>query len=193
MITRHFLCLVLLILVLLIPNIHAQESDATSFFTLGAGVGLMQVPQESDFKGEGISGNLFIDLDITPESLNFRIGASTAKAKLEYEASSITWTHELLTNAIYLAYRQEYFFSDSIKLFYLIGAAYVDALLKTSEDLEDSRTGGVGSIFGLGGAIRFSSLALGIQAQTIAHTGEFSDYRFATGSNQIQLIVLYGF
>lgn len=143
----------------------------------GNGLGLMNLPQESDFEGDVPSFDLFWTGYSGPW-WNYRFGWNHTDGRFEGFALS--------TNALYAAYVARGALGDRFDLHLLLGAAYHMATLQTP-DGETQTASGAGPIFGAGMRFAFDSLLLGLQFLVLTHTADFSGVTVATGSNQLQL------
>lgn len=161
---------------------RSGERPPDRTFTLGLGVGVINVPGEQSFSGDTPATTLFTDLYFGRWA-QFRIGVGQYSATLG-ESALTTQTLDL----IYMVGGQ---FVAPLEAYVLLGVSQVSSTLEVADAGQSVTSAGMGNLFGGMLVYRLGSLRLGGQLIVISHTGDFEGVAIADGSSQVQLVAAF--
>ncbi|MCP4750593.1 MAG: porin family protein [Proteobacteria bacterium] len=169
---------------------------------VGLGLGLVNLPEESDFKSEGVPFEAFLDYTLS-EWIKYRIGCSFMDAAFSFgrtlsdgtTTKQATVENVLKTRVLYGAYRYDmkrwWWFDPYVMggLAFIRSELTVDHAFGKAEMKESS----IGYLMGGGGLYSFGDYRVGGQIMIISSAERFDDVELKVGSNQIQVVFMYSF
>ncbi len=181
------------------PEVNTVEGE--SRMEVGLGIGFWMIPEELDYRSQSIPAAVLMSWKSRlPGHLSIQAGYSVASATLNYEAYKAEWENRLTTSVTYLSYRMLGRLTEATEVYLLAGPAYLSAELqvnrKTGDDLsevETYRDAGFGYILGTGLSYRIGWFAVGLEMNTVSHTGRFNEIENATGFSQAMVTGRYRF
>ncbi|MDT8446529.1 MAG: outer membrane beta-barrel protein [bacterium] len=163
--------------------------------SLGAAVGLNQIPEESELKATSLPQALWGDLGLA-DWLRFSAGYLQHSAKLEYTAYNKDWSHRFKVTEWYLAYLHLYPLSDRFDLRSQWGLTQVSAKMTTNQGAADASANAAGWLFGCGlhyqvGLIE--DLDMGVDLLITSASAELGGTKISLGTNQLLFGAAYHF
>ena len=160
--------------------------SASPRLAVGGGLGLINIPIESDLDGAGVPIDFYVEGKL-PEAIFDRFGITTRAGvnRAEADLSGATVT----TTSLYVAGRKPFTFLSPLISYVLFGFAQMMTTVDGLSGVSGTRDDGIGLVAGTGVLYPIGQFRLGAQYLLLRREGTIGGITFVTGSNQLQVVL----